>query len=170
MFESGQLNQLQSQLSAETDTTIRRLSSKSLRSEGGVTHPFSSPLLLNHLSSLSLSVHPFDPSTLVDPIRIRRRQLIQQAVPRLQLSAQRGFLGTYSVAATGIFVSWAAYVEPLSLLSSETALGCGTLSVAASLVLGQSLWKRAERRFWKDFDRIVEMLQHDLQVGFWLTL
>jgi hypothetical protein len=169
VFESGQLNQLQSQLSAETDTTIRRLSSKSLRSEDGVTHPFSSPLLLNHLSSLSLSVHPFDPSTLVDPIRIRRHQLIQQAVPRLQLSAQRGFLGTYSVAATGIFASWAAYVEPLSLLSSETALGCGTLSVAASLVLGQSLWKRAERRFWKDFDRIVEMLQHDLQVGFWLT-
>ncbi|RSH94350.1 hypothetical protein EHS25_004153 [Saitozyma podzolica] len=115
VFESGQLNQLQSQLSAETDTTIRRLSSKSLRSEDAW-------------------------------------------VPR-----------TYSVAATGIFASWAAYVEPLSLLSSETALGCGTLSVAASLVLGQSLWKRAERRFWKDFDRIVEMLQHDLQVGFWLT-
>lgn len=150
--------QLQKSLSTHTDKTLRGLANPR-----ALPHPLSSPVLINHLSTLTLSIPEFEARTLLLPIQTRRRQLIEKAVPRLQLSAQRTLLATCGLSGLGVAASWACYVPPLSLLSSATACGFGLLSVVASLALGQRWWSKAQRTFWKDWERITGMLRGDLQ-------
>ncbi|WVF66729.1 hypothetical protein IAT40_001471 [Kwoniella sp. CBS 6097] len=168
IFETGQLSQLQTSLDTSSDQTIRKLSHShpSHTSTPTSTHPFTSPLLLNHLSTLSLSIPPLSPTTLLTPILTRREQLLVQSVPRLQTSAQKALLTTYSTALLGMSLSWMSYVPPLSLTSAPTAVGLGLLGVVASLALGQRMWGKAQRKFWKDWTRITGMMKGDLETRF----
>lgn len=166
VFESGQLSHLQSSLSSSSDEIIRQLShtSTSPTQSPPHPHPFTSPLLANHLSTLSLSIPPLTPTTLLSPILTRRNQLVTQSIPRLQLSAQRALLTTYSTALLGASLSWAAYVPPIEILSAGTAGGLGLLSIVGSLALGQKFWTGAQRKFWRDWNRVTGMLKGDLEV------
>jgi len=74
-------------------------------------------------------------------------------------------ISTYVTTTGGVLLSWIAQLEPLAVLSTETAAGLGILAIISSLALGQRVWGRAQRRFWKDFDRITKMLEGDLKVG-----
>jgi hypothetical protein len=163
VFESGQLAQLQETLSIETDRRLRELSAH--RRPDGQPGPFTSPVLLNHLSTLSLSVPPMDASSLLGPIAQRRRQLLDESVSRLRLSAQRSLLSTLFFASSGAAVSWALCVPPLSLISAATAAGLGVLSLVSAVALGQKFWSRTQQRFWADWQRVTSMLKGDLQVG-----
>ncbi|ODN76969.1 hypothetical protein L202_05532 [Cryptococcus amylolentus CBS 6039] len=173
VFETGQLSQLQQSLSSSSDETLRQLAHPSRqRYIAAATrgNPLSSPLLANYLSTLSLSIPTLTPAHLLSPILTRRNQLISQSIPRLQISAQRSLLTTYSTTILGVTGSWIGSVAPLELFSTSTAGGLGVLSVVASLALGQTLWARAQKRFWKDWDRITGMLKGDLETKFDTTL
>ncbi|KIR58036.1 hypothetical protein I314_06001 [Cryptococcus bacillisporus CA1873] len=165
VFESGQLSHLQSSLSSSSDQIIRQLShtSSSPTQLSPHPHPFTSPLLANHLSTLSLSIPPLTPTTLLSPIITRRNQLVTKSIPRLQLSAQRALLTTYSTALLGVSMSWVAYVPPVDVLSAGTASGLGLLSIVGSLALGQKLWGGAQKKFWRDWNRVTGMLKGDLE-------
>ncbi|WVW79700.1 hypothetical protein I302_101670 [Kwoniella bestiolae CBS 10118] len=163
IFESGQLSHLQLQLNTLSDHTIRQLSHSTSSTS---THPFTSPLLLNHLSTLSLSIPPLTPTSLTSPISTRRQQLLTQSIPRLHSSAQRALLTTYATSLLGVSLSWMSYVPPIALTSASTALGLGILSVVASLALGQRLWGKAQKKFWRDWKRITGMMKGDLETRF----
>ncbi|WWC98869.1 hypothetical protein V866_005763 [Kwoniella sp. B9012] len=165
IFESGRLSHLQIQLDQLSDHTIRQLSHSQSHSTS-TTHPFTSPLLLNHLSTLSLSVPPLTPTSLTSPILTRREQLLTQSIPRLHSSAQRALLTTYATSLLGVSLSWMSYVPPISLTSAPTAVGLGILSVVASLALGQRLWGKAQKKFWRDWKRITGMMKGDLETRF----
>ena len=160
IFETGQLARVQQIISHETDDKLRQLAKVRTTSPS-----LSSPLLVNHLSTLALSIPALEPTSLLAPLTVRREQLLRESVPRLQSSAQRSLVTTLGVSASGLAASWAAYVPPLALLSEATASGLGILSVVAALALGQRSWGQAQKRFWEDWGRITSMLRGDLQVG-----
>ncbi|WWC59932.1 uncharacterized protein I303_102495 [Kwoniella dejecticola CBS 10117] len=164
IFETGQLSNLQLHLDHKSDHTIRRLSHPT--HTPSTTHPFTSPLLLNHLSTLSLSIPPLSPTSLLTPISTRRDQLLNQSIPRLHSSAQRALLTTYATSLLGVSLSWISYVPPISLNSGATAAGLGILSIVASLALGQRLWGKAQKKFWRDWKRITHMMKGDLETRF----
>lgn len=158
-YEAGQLAQLQASLGDAADSTARQLTKAGGEAAG---HPFSSPLLINHLSSLSLSIPRVSPSTLLQPVTSRRSQMLGTMVPKLQISAQRTLLSTYALSLAGVSASWCAYVQPLELISSSTAIGTGLLSLVSGVALGQQIWAKAQKRWWKDWDRVTNMLKDDL--------
>lgn len=158
-FEAGQLAQLQASLGDAADNTARQLTKTGGEMAG---HPFSSPLLINHLSSLSLSIPRVSPNTLLQPVTSRRTQLLGTMVPKLQISAQRTLLSSYALSLVGCSASWCAYVQPLELISSSTAFGTGLLSIVSGVALGQQIWAKAQKRWWKDWDRVTQMLKEDL--------
>ncbi|WVR04094.1 hypothetical protein IAU60_001093 [Kwoniella sp. DSM 27419] len=164
IFETGELSYLQKSLDHSSDQTIRQLSHSSHSPTS--SHPFTSPLLLNHLSTLSLSVPPLLSTSLLTPILTRREQLLTQSIPRLHASAQRALLTTYSTSLVGASLSWMSYVDPIHLTSAPTAAGLGILSVVSSLALGQKLWAKAQSKFWRDWKRITGMLKGDLETRF----
>lgn len=150
---------MQQNISHETDDKLRQLAKTRSTSPS-----LSSPVLVNHLSTLALSIPAFEPASLLAPLTKRRDQLLRESVPRLQSSAQRSLVSTLGVGAGGMAASWAAYVPPLALLSEATAAGLGLLSVIAALALGQRSWAKAQQRFWHDWGRVTSMLRGDLQV------
>jgi hypothetical protein len=129
-------------------------------------HPLSSPLLVNHLATLSLSIPDLSPTTLLTALQQRRRQMIEIPINRLQTSARRALLTTFSAAATGIFSSWWAFVPPMELISAPTAGALGVLGVVTAASWGQNRWGIAQRRFWKEWDRVTHMLRGDLREDF----
>jgi hypothetical protein len=165
IFETGQLAQLQTQLNAESDDLVRQLAATPGTSKTLGSHPFSSPLLVNRLSTLSLAIPVLTPFSLLEPIYRRRKQLSEVSVQRLHRTARASMLVTYGASASGALFSWLAQLDPLALVSSETAIGLGILSLVASVAAGQRLWHIAQRRFWKDFDRVTKMLEGDLKVS-----
>lgn len=163
IYEAGQLSQLQTQLGHEADQTAKTLASSSTERAG---HPFSSPVLLNHLASLALSIPPVAPGTLLPPVATRRAQLVNTAVPRLQISAQRALATTAALTLGGSAGAWMAFVPPAAAISGGTAVGLGALAFVSSLALGQAWWGKAQRRFWKDFGRVTHMLKDDLAANY----
>lgn len=130
------------------------------------SRPLSSPLLVNHLATLSLSIPDFAPSTLLSPLRQRRRQIVEIPVMQIQASARRALMTTFTLAATGIFSSWWAFVPPVAAISSSTAGALGLLSVISAAALGQRQWSTAQHKFWQQWDRATGMLRGDLQEEF----
>jgi hypothetical protein len=159
VYETGQLSQLRRSLDLEADATIHKMAATSSR-------PLSSPLLVNHLATLSLSMPDLSPTTLLSPLQQRRRQLIDIPVNRLQASARRALLTTFTLASTGVFSSWWAFVPPVAAISSSTATAVGLLSVVLSAALGQRRWSTAQHKFWQEWDRTTGMLRGDLQEDF----
>ncbi|CAK9786695.1 hypothetical protein CC85DRAFT_262677 [Cutaneotrichosporon oleaginosum] len=164
VFEAGQLSQLQSQLGKQSDETARSLTSSSTSERAG--HPFSSPLLLNHLASLALAIPSVTPTSLLPPVATRRAQLVNTAVPQLQVTAQRALGSSITLALAGTAGAWTAFAPPLSWISGATAVGLGALAVVSSLALGQAWWAKGQRRFWKDWNRVTAMLKDDLCANF----
>lgn len=158
-YEAGQLAQLQSNLGDAADKTARELTKAGGEAAG---HPFSSPLLINHLSSLSLAIPRVLPNTLLQPVMSRRSQMLGTMVPKLQISAQRTLLSSYALSLFGCSASWCAAVQPLELITTYTAVGTGLLSIVSGLALGQRFWARAQKKWWKDWDRVTNMLKDDL--------
>lgn len=159
VYETGQLSQLRRNLDLQADTTIQKMAATSSR-------PLSSPLLVNHLATLSLSIPDLSPSTLLSPLQQRRRQLIDIPVNQLQASARRAILTTFTLACTGVFSSWWAYVPPVAAISPPTAGALALLSVVSAAALGQRRWSTAQLKFWKEWDRATHMLRGDLQEDF----
>ncbi len=56
-------------------------------------------------------------------------------------------------------------MPPVASLSLGTAIGLGILCAVGSVAMGQRLWLRAQKRFWKDWTRLTQMLKGDLQVS-----
>lgn len=163
VFEAGQLSQLQTQQGKDSDKTARTLTSASSERAG---HPFSSPLLLNHLASLALAIPPVTATSLLPPVATRRAQLVNTAVPRLQVTAQRALGSSITLALAGTAGAWTAYVPPAEWISGATAVGLGALAIVSSLALGQAWWAKGQRRFWKDWNRVTAMLKDDLSANF----
>ncbi|KAL7419850.1 hypothetical protein Q5752_005766 [Cryptotrichosporon argae] len=169
VFEAGQLLQLQHTFSTAADQTVRQLAigkptpstSNSSSSADRPGHPFTSPLLLNHLRSLSVSIPPVVPTSLLAPLTARRAQIATTLVPVLQARAQRAAAATYGAALAGAAASWAATV-PLELASAYTATGVAALTALAGVAAGQALWARAQRRFWADWGRVARLLNEDI--------
>lgn len=164
IFEAGELAQLQTSLGEQANKTARTLIAPHAADTNSPHpgHPFSSPLLLNHLQSLALSVPRVTPGTLLAPVTTRRNQLLATAVPRLQVAAQRSLMTTYALALCGSSVSWCACMPPFDLVSGYAALGTGALSIVGSLAMGQALWQRAQNKWWKDWNRVTDMMKDDL--------
>lgn len=55
-------------------------------------------------------------------------------------------------------------MPPIEILSAGTAGGLGLLSIVGSLALGQKFWAGAQRKFWRDWNRVTGMLKGDLEV------
>lgn len=146
------------------DSTIRQLSVLT-KDASTAAHPFSSPLLINHLSSLFLSVPVIEADTMLAPVHRRRNQLRQLSVPRLQSSAYRILATTFSVAFVGSGLSCLACIPPFAIIHSSAAIACGATAVLSSVLLGQRLWARAVQHFWRDWARVTMMLKTDLQVS-----
>lgn len=163
VYEAGQLAQLQTQLGREADHTAKSLTSASSERAG---HPFSSPVLLNHLASLALSIPPVAPGTLLPPVATRKAQLVNTAVPRLQISAQRALASSTVLTLASAAGAWFAYVPPAAAISGATAVGLGALGFVSSLALGQAWWGKAQRKFWKDYKRVTHMLKDDLAANY----
>ena len=148
------MSQIQDHLSAEADKIIRSSSA-----------PFGSAVLVNRLSTLSLSIPPVKSNTLVEPIIRRRNQLATDVAPLMQSKGRWIVYQSYLGAAGGVAASWAAYVPPLELITSSTAFGLGLLSVVASIYAGQTRWMKAQKGFWRSWDRTTEMLGSDINVS-----
>lgn len=161
-FETGEMAQLQRQLGSETDHIVHQLSMQPGKLGG--SQPFFSPLLINSLSTLALSVPELEPTSLTAPIESRREQILATSVPRLQVSASRSLLASWIFSGTAALLSWTAYVPPVALISAPTAVGLAILGLVGSLSAGQRTWLRAQNRFWRDWDRINAMLRGDLEV------
>lgn len=162
IFETGQLSRLQSEIDKQADDALRRLSAVSTSSD---PHPLSSPILRNHLSTLSLAIPSFTPETLLAPLDRRRHQLVDVSVGYLQRAARNTALLTTGLGLGGVFASWWLYVPPVAFISAPTAVGLGLLSVVATVALGQRRWNKAQQMFWKEWSRSTGMLRGDLQVG-----
>jgi hypothetical protein len=53
-------------------------------------------------------------------------------------------------------------MPPFDLVSGYAALGTGALSIVGSLAMGQALWQRAQNKWWKDWNRVTDMMKDDL--------
>jgi hypothetical protein len=174
VFEAGELAQLQSYLGDRSRETARNLSTKAKPSVPGagakataeVGHPFCSPVLLNHLDSLALSVPPVTARTLLAPVTARRTQLLTTAVPRLQVGAQRALLASAGLGLASAAGAWTLAVPPLQLISGNTAFATALLGIVGALALGQNLGARAQRRWWRDWNRVTDMLKEDLAANY----
>lgn len=130
----------------------------------GNLHPLASPILRNHLSTLSLAIPKFNSDTLLECLRRRRSQL-EASAHRVQTEARKGIFSTAGLAITGLAASWWIYVPPVAALPAVTATGLGALGVVLAIYLGQRRWDRAQKTFWREWDRSTEMLRADLQAS-----
>ena len=165
VFEAGQLVQLQRTMSAQVDATLRHLASRDHSNRSSSSPLLTFPTLLNRLSTLSMSVPPVEPQVLLEPISMRRRQILTDTVPRLQRAAHRILFTSGTLGILGAAGAWMAYITPVSTLSASTAVALGALSAVSSAALGQRMWSRAQVQFWKDWNRITMMMREDLQVS-----
>jgi hypothetical protein len=138
---------------------------RQLASGSSLSVPLSSPVLINHLSTLTLAIPDFEVDTLLEPIASRRRQVVEKAVARLQLDAQRTLFSTVGIFAVTVPTAWAACLPPLSLITGYAATGLGILGILSGLLLGQRWWQKSQAVFWKDWHRISSMLRGDLEVS-----
>ena len=92
-------------------------------------------------------------------------------VTRLHLAAQRVVFSTLGSATTSLGVLWANWVgliENVGLLglnfSGETVVGMGILAGVVGLRWSVSMWEKAKRKFWADWERVGKGLERDLTV------
>ncbi|KAK0212895.1 hypothetical protein DFS33DRAFT_1269581 [Desarmillaria ectypa] len=126
--------------------------------------------LLQMRSSLS---YPLTPDTLVEPLAIRRAQLVQYPTARLHLAGQRVVLGMGGSIVAGIGIGWAGWLKWLVAGSESiigflgvdvgTAMGAGALVALLGVRWGVGHWEKAKQRWWEDWHRVVDGLERDLK-------
>lgn len=135
--------------------------------------PFHSPVLHNKLSQIQASPsYKVTPSALTSSIHTRRAQLAHPT-NALHATAQRVTVGMGGSVLGGLGTIWAGWAEHLGMfggmfgpgLEMETALGTGMFISTFGVWWMVQRWEKAKRRWWKDWDRVGEGLERDLQVG-----
>ncbi|PSR76504.1 hypothetical protein PHLCEN_2v8407 [Hermanssonia centrifuga] len=163
-FHSGRLASSQQALS---------LSTKTLLSSFTPSSAFHSLILENRLaqiqSSPSYRIHP---NALALPIHSRRMQMIYPT-NMLHTAAQRVALGMGGSVLSGIGIAWAGWAEQIGILGgalgtgmhTETAVGAGMLVTAIGVRWMVGRWETAKKRWWRDWDRVGQGLERDLQLS-----
>lgn len=136
-----------------------------------------SRVLQNELGQItSAPNYKVTPGALTQPLVSRRNQMIVYPTTRLHISGQKAVVGLAGGTATGLGIGWAGWVGWLvgsgeGLLSifgmeANTAIGVGALVAVGSARWAVGVWAKAKNRWWKDWQRIGEGLNRDLQVRF----
>ncbi|TFL03160.1 hypothetical protein BDV98DRAFT_591942 [Pterulicium gracile] len=176
-------------MSAVQDT----LTTTALSIISGAPPLLQSSVMLNKLQQIQhrtnpASIQPPQPtvaagsSMLTLPIYNRRSQLITYSIPQLHVAAQRAVLSVYGGITSGALSAgwwtWSSAIPvsatdftTFSLLSFNhlppstlpTSFAIGLVLSLSGFRLGQGIWKRAQRRFWADWQRISEGLERDLR-------
>ncbi|EUC64391.1 transmembrane protein, putative [Rhizoctonia solani AG-3 Rhs1AP] len=121
-----------------------------------------SPLLNNQLAQIHARTS-IDPDTLSSPLDQRAAQLFAPGGPveDVQRKAQAAVITTAvnmlgsGVLSVGLFT--------IGSISGGTAIGTGLLGSIASVRWMQSMWARAEKRWWADWARVCAGLERDCQ-------
>ncbi len=90
----------------------------------------------------------------------------------LHTAAQRVALGMGGSVLSGIGIAWAGWAEQIGILGgalgtgmhTETAVGTGMLLTAIGVRWMVGRWEKAKKRWWRDWDRVGQGLERDLQV------
>ncbi|KAG9085347.1 hypothetical protein FRC06_003652 [Ceratobasidium sp. 370] len=122
-----------------------------------------SPVLSNKLAQIDTRT-PVGPDALSAPLAQRTLQLLAPGGPVEEIHRKaQGAVMTAAVsilgsgaAATGLFLAGSAGVG--------TAVGLGLLGSVASVRWMQSMWARAEKRWWADWARVCAGLERDCEV------
>ncbi|KAG9102239.1 hypothetical protein FS749_011668 [Ceratobasidium sp. UAMH 11750] len=123
-----------------------------------------SPILTNKLAQID-SRTPVGPDALSAPLAQRTLQLLAPGGPVEEI--HRKAQGTVMTAAVSILGS-GAVATGLFLAGSAgagTAVGLGLLGSVASVRWMQSVWARAEKRWWADWARVCAGLERDCEVA-----
>ncbi|KAG8706536.1 hypothetical protein FRC08_000990 [Ceratobasidium sp. 394] len=123
-----------------------------------------SPILTNKLAQID-SRTPVGPDALSAPLAQRTLQLLAPGGPVEEI--HRKAQGTVMTAAVSILGS-GAVATGLFLAGSAgagTAVGLGLLGSVASVRWMQSVWARAEKRWWADWARVCAGLERDCEVS-----
>ncbi|ESK96639.1 hypothetical protein Moror_6859 [Moniliophthora roreri MCA 2997] len=168
IYHAGSLSILQSNLESSAFSLLPSPENCSFP----IPSPFSSPVLHNSLlQKTHLPTYPLTPCSLTSPITTRRNQIIQYPTTRLHLAGQQSALGIGASIASGVGLSWAAWVGSLNLTipiihhmnDPATALGFGLLTAAVGVRWGQGRWEKAKKRWWEDWDRVGDGLERDIR-------
>ncbi|KAL5631592.1 hypothetical protein ACGC1H_007198 [Rhizoctonia solani] len=121
-----------------------------------------SPLLNNRLAQIHART-PIDPDALSSPLDQRTAQLFAPGGPveDVQRKAQAAVMAT----AVNMLGSGAlsAGLFTIGSISGGTAIGTGLLGTIASVRWMQSMWARAEKRWWADWARVCAGLERDCE-------
>jgi hypothetical protein len=128
-----------------------------------VTLAVLSPVLNNHIAQINART-PIGPDTLSSPLVQRTTQILAPGGPVEDV--QRGAQAAVMAAAVNILGSGAlsAGLFAIGSISTGTAIGTGLLGSVASVRWMQSMWARAERRWWADWSRVCAGLERDCEV------
>lgn len=125
-------------------------------------------VLRNSLQQIAASrTYPLSPSTLTEPIQLRREQINQFPTATLQALAQRSVLTLFTGVFGGAGIAWTGWVGWLSSVGVEslgTALGLGALTSLVVLRVVVTNWAKGKRRWWDDWKRIQAGFERDLKV------
>ncbi|KAI8993898.1 hypothetical protein BD414DRAFT_436199 [Trametes punicea] len=162
VFHAGRLAALQDSFKDSASALCRSFPPSS---------PYHSPVLHNTLERItSAPSYPLTATALTAPLRTRQSQL---GFPTecLHISAQRAVITMSGSMLGGLGVAWAGWASELGLagglihvgMSVETAVGVGMLGAALGVRWAVGGWDKAKKRWWKDWDRVVEGLERDLK-------
>ncbi|ORX36434.1 hypothetical protein BD324DRAFT_628816 [Kockovaella imperatae] len=149
-FALGKLEERQALLMSEADRAL----TMSSRVDCGP-----SALVQNELAILARG--PKNSNNLRALISCPDQEVLDRLVPRLQRSADKASIAMLAMGSMGISVSWAA--TQLDILTGTTGAACSLLGILCGVRLGQHLWHRAQRLFWKDWDRITVLLSEECE-------
>jgi hypothetical protein len=126
--------------------------------------PFDSAVARNNVAQVSMGT-PLETTSLISPINTRLAQLIGQTgiISLLHVRAQNLLLQSYAISVGGIASSWASWMA--GYVEHPTAVGLSALGIVASLRWTVGRWKRANKRWWEDWDRVGDGLERDLKVS-----
>ncbi|KAJ6625839.1 hypothetical protein B0H10DRAFT_2000980 [Mycena sp. CBHHK59/15] len=145
---------------ALTESTFKLVSTSSGALRSSVLH--------NTLSQLS-AVPTFQvaPDALAAPINARCAQILQYPTAQLHVAAQRAMFRTGGMLFTGAGISWASWADWLvgtgeGVFGPGSALATGILVALVGVHWGQSVWNKARKRWWEDWERVGGGLRQDL--------
>ncbi|KAL4078386.1 hypothetical protein V8B97DRAFT_1865865 [Scleroderma yunnanense] len=170
ILQTGRLSSVQGRLTRSTWDLLSTLASPSPYSN------FHSPVLLNQLQQLEASpLYPLTSTTLSQPLRNRRRQIVQYTTPKLHREAQNAVLGALGGTLAGTSVGWWLAIGEHLLgigTSSEipTAVGIGALVAISSLRWAVGKWERAKGRWLQDLERVGAGTSRDLKASLQYTI
>ncbi|KAL7411413.1 hypothetical protein BDY24DRAFT_138669 [Mrakia frigida] len=125
------------------------------------TPTLSSSLLVNSLPPCPPL--PFPSSLLLTPLISRKNILLSPTGPiaALHLRAQKAVLTTYFSSVASVGAAYGAWLE--GVWEGATGVGVGSLGLVLGVRWGMAKWEGGKRRFWRDWRRVGEGLERDLE-------